>query len=200
MINILTTDSDCSLRCASGSLRRTFRMFAFLVLTVSSCSVAISQETRSTGNAAISRGVNGLIETGLERCAIRLNEIVKSELNNDDSYGFITQPSATPNKNGSTLITAEDFSDGSVVRTFHVVPDAGGGCSILAHLLFISSESCAKLRDVSFSEWKLYLDLGASTAYQQKVNPSSNSSVVLTRVDKGGCAASKVFTLNYLED
>lgn len=172
--------------------------FTFMLCAL--CVIGVSQYARAQSDSAISRGVNALIDSNLERCVNNLNANVKSQVNGDDQYGFLTHPSSTPNKNGSSLITAADFSDGTLIRTFHVVPDAGKGCSILVHISSILNEGCAKVRDSSFKDWKLTLDLGASTAYELREEQEYHNNVILTPTVGGGCVANKVFTLNYLRD
>jgi hypothetical protein len=174
-----------------------------VILTFVLCALCIAglrQDAKAQSDSAISRGVSALIDSKLERCVNNLNSNVKSQVNGDDQYGFLTHPSSTPNKNGSSLITAADFSDGTLIRTFHVVPDAGKGCSILVHISSILNDGCAKIRDASFKDWKLTLDLGASTAYELREEQEYHNNVILTPTAGGGCVANKVFTLNYLGD
>jgi hypothetical protein len=149
--------------------------------------------------SSLSPGVEALIDSGLERCINELNAMVRENTAKNDGYGYLTHPSATANKNGSSLITAADFSDGTMLNIFHVVPDAGNGCSLVATMSFIAKESCAKIRDKTFRDWRLNLDLGASTAYKHKTEETYHNSVILTPDSGGGCVATKVFTLNYLE-
>jgi hypothetical protein len=146
---------------------------------------------------SLSRGVRALVDGGLSRCVSELDALVKDQTNSDDAYGYVTHPSTTPNKDGSALITAADYSDGAVIRTFHVVPAAGGGCSILVNLTFVSTESCARVRDEGFAEWKFMLDLGSSTAYEAKADTDYHNTAVLTRTKGGGCAVTKILSFNY---
>lgn len=105
-------------------------------------------------------------------------------LYNKDDYAYLNVWNAKdPNAHLASTVTSKKFSDGAGVAVITTTPTVNGACDSNLVQIFSSTETCSKLRETIFKEWKFFNDLGGTPVYDDPT--SGNVSVVLAPNDSG---------------
>ena len=106
-----------------------------------------------------------------------------------DDFAYLnTWHKASPDKHMSLTTTAKPYSDGTSIAAIAASPTADGTCDTNFVQVFVINESCPKLRDTTFKEWKYYADLGGTPIYE---DPTSESVVASLASIQDGCLVVK---------
>ena len=146
----------------------------------------------------LSRGVAEMIADGAVPCAHALDLSIRDIYGDVNSYAFVTAIGNPPQQAGTSLITAIEYSDGNVVRNFYVTPDQSGGCTVQSTQVYVTDKNCAAVRDETFVEWKVLLDMGKTTAYER--DQDRRSTVMLMPHAAQGCTVVKSSNFNFSKE
>lgn len=134
------------------------------------------------------RSVEALKSLGVKKCASAISTMTKFIYDKDDFAYLNTWHKAGPDKHMSLTTTAKPFSDGTSIAAIAASPTSDGACDTNFVQIFVINESCPKLRDTTFKEWKYYADLGGTPTYE---DPTSESVVASLASFQGGCLVVK---------
>jgi hypothetical protein len=160
-----------------------------LVLLVFSAPFILAQDgdnKSKTGGDQTStpRSVVALKKVGIKTCAESAASIVHFLDESDEAaYLNLWQPTDT-DKHASLTVLGNSYSDSPMIAAIGVAPTKGDSCDALFTQVWLSKESCGKMRE-TFKEWKYYSDLGSFSVYEDPTSPSVN--MILVPVQNGGC-------------
>jgi hypothetical protein len=160
--------------------------------------VVIAAPNLQAAEPALSRGVAEMVADGAIPCARALDVAIKDTYGDVNGYAFVTAIGNPPDKAGTSLITAIEYSDGNVVRNFYVTPDQSGGCTVQSTQVYLTDKNCPAVRDETFKEWKVLLDMGKTTAYER--DQDRRSTVMLMPHPAQGCTIVKSSNFNFSKD
>jgi hypothetical protein len=102
-----------------------------------------------------------------------------------DSFSYVnTYNTKEIDRHALLMLTSKPYSDGTSVAAVTTSPTPAGTCDGTFVQVFMIAESCPKLRDTTFQQWKYYMDLGGVALYE---DPSSDSLVVALASVPSGC-------------
>jgi hypothetical protein len=130
------------------------------------------------------RSVEALKKLGVSTCAGAVSTITKFMYDEDDFAYLNTWNEDKTDRHTTLTVASKNYSDGSSVASIAVSPTTAGTCDANFTQLTMVKETCAKLRDTTFKEWKYYSDLGTNPMYE---DPTSDSVVVTLANTADGC-------------
>jgi hypothetical protein len=138
------------------------------------------------------RSVEMLKREGVKRCAPRHLAITEF-IHDSDNFAYFNQWNRNePDKHVVATLTTRSYEDGTGVSFMATTPTVQGGCDVTFTHVFYARESCGKLRDTTFKEWKYYSELGGRSMYE---DPTAQSvKVTLLPIDTA-CMVVKTGTL-----
>lgn len=143
------------------------------------------------------RSVEALKSLGVRSCANTISAMTKFMYDKDDfAYLNIWNKDAT-DKHMSSTLTSKPYAEGTSIATLAVASTSAGSCDANFVQLFVVKESCPKLRDTTFKDWKYYAELGETPMYE---DPTSPSVVVALASFQGGCLIVKTGVLFFPAD
>ncbi|MGA2333575.1 MAG: hypothetical protein ABSG75_17685 [Syntrophales bacterium] len=130
------------------------------------------------------RSVEALKSLGVRSCASAVRDMTKFMYDKDDFAYLNLWNKVAIDKHMSFTITSKPYADGKSIAALAVSPTPAGTCDINFVQFFATKESCPKLRDTTFKEWKYYADLGGTPMYEDSTFASSIVALVSA---EGGC-------------
>lgn len=134
------------------------------------------------------RAIDALLSLGFKTCANNASAVTKFLYDEDDFAYLNTWNQTDADKHTALTLTTKTYSDGASFATVATTPTPDGACDASFSQIFVLSESCAKLRDTTFKEWKFYGDLGGTPLYE---DPTSDSVVVGLATIQSNCLVIK---------
>lgn len=134
------------------------------------------------------RSVAALGKLGVSQCLGTIARMTKFMYDADDFSYLNTWHKDDPDSHMTMTLTGKPYSDGNSLATVATAPAADGSCDASFTQLFVFADSCAKLRDSTFKEWKYFSDLGEVPLYE---DPTSDSVVVALANLQSGCLVVK---------
>lgn len=132
--------------------------------------------------------VNFLKEKGFVSC-LTDHEAMEAFIDKDGGAAYLhLWNQVTPNNHMATSIISKQFKDGESIATITTSPTIEGGCDSTYTQAFTFTETCPKLRETVFKEWKFYENLGNTPTYEDPT--SSNVTVILIQAGNS-CLAIK---------
>jgi len=130
------------------------------------------------------RAVEALKSQGVRSCVSAISSVTKF-IYDEDNFAYLnTWNKESTDKHMSLTLTSKPYSDGTAVAAIAASPTPAGTCDTNFIQFFVVNESCPKMRDTTFKDWKYYADLGGTSMYE---DPTSDSVVVALASVKGGC-------------
>ena len=130
------------------------------------------------------RSITQLKTKGFTTCAGSQSTVTKWLYDKDDFAFFGLCNISKPDVHTATTLAAKRFSDTTSVSVISTSPTVNGACdSNFVHII-IAAESCPKLRDTTFKDWKFFTDLGGTPVYS---DPTSESVSVILVQNGEGC-------------
>lgn len=130
------------------------------------------------------RAVEALKKLGVRSCAGAVQTVTKFMYDEDDFAYLNTWNQDQTDRHTTLTVASKNYTDGSSVASIAVSPTTSGTCDANFTQLTMVKETCAKLRDTTFKEWKYYSDLGTNPMYE---DPTSDSVVVTLASTADGC-------------
>ena len=150
-------------------------IFFFLSVTL-----AFPQQTTPTF-----RSVEALKSLGVRQCLEAMNAVAEYVHETSEVAYINVWNKLAPDKHMTTTILSKSFADGTGLMTTAVSPTPAGNCDAHVVQIFPVTDSCAKVRETSFKEWKYFTDLGTTPSYD---DPTSDSvTAVFLSIQGGGC-------------
>jgi len=119
--------------------------------------------------------VEALQAKGVTHCVAAISNMTNFMYEKEDfAYLNFWDPENT-DKHGSLTMMAKQYEDGTSVATLTATPTVDSTCDVTFVQMFVVKQSCAKVRDTMFKDWKYYADLGSTPMYE---DPTSSSAVV----------------------
>lgn len=155
-----------------------YRIFAIIFVLVSSASVA-----PALAGEADYASISQLKAKGFMKCSGSQSTTTKFLYPKED-YAYINLWNAlNPDTHMATTVTSKKYSDGAGVSLITTTPTQSGECDSSMVQIFSSTDTCSKLRETVFKEWKYFNVLGEASVYDDPT--SDNVSVVLAPTDNG---------------
>jgi hypothetical protein len=152
---------------------------ALILLTNLSAPSAYSAEP-------LSRAVQQGYDKGFHDCARALDRLVKFIHQDDSKYANFGQWSENnTNERIFSTVTSEPNSEGSGITSFTAQKNTSGKCDVSVSQIIYTEDSCIKVRDEDFKDWKYYGDLGGSAILEDPT--STNDNVILTSLQGNKC-------------
>jgi hypothetical protein len=134
------------------------------------------------------RSVEALKSIGVNKCASAISAMTNFIYDRDDFAYLNAWHEASPDKHMSLTTTVKPHVDGTTIAAIAASPTANGTCDTHFVQVVVINESCPKLRDTAFKEWKYYADLGGSPTFE---DPTSESTFATLASIQGGCLVVK---------
>jgi hypothetical protein len=133
------------------------------------------------------RALADIHKAGFKDCIEPMARFVTFVHDDDDAYAYLgVWSQEKPNTEMATVLTSEGYTDGHSLATITAVKTANGACNVTLTQAFVTPEqTCPRVRDESFKEWKFYSELNGATLYEDPTTPNGN--VAMTPVGKTGC-------------
>ena len=169
----------------------------FLLFLIFTAPFALTQDDTSKSKQADTksqtpRAVVALEHQGIRTCAKSAASMLHFLDENDEAaYLNIWQPTETDKHALLTWLENSD-PDAPMIATAGLVPTKDDSCDVIFTQVFVSKESCGKMRE-TFNEWKYYADIGKFSMYEDPTTPSVN--MTLVPIQSGGCLIVKSGTL-----
>lgn len=130
------------------------------------------------------QAVEAAKQLGFRTCAKTVS-ILTDFIYGKDSFSYVnTYNTKEIDRHALLMLTSKPYSDGTSVAAVTTSPTPAGTCDGTFVQIFMIAESCPKLRDTTFQQWKYYMDLGGVALYE---DPSSDSLVVALASVPSGC-------------
>lgn len=148
-------------------------------------------------NEAEYRSIEALKAQGVNRCAGAMSTITKF-LYEVDNFAYLNQwNKGKPDQHSSQSLISKKYSDTVSISSITSSPTTDNSCDTNFTQVLVSSDSCAKLRDTLFKDWKYYHDLEGTAIYE---DPTTESvSLTLTAIENS-CLIVKTGLLFYPMD
>lgn len=135
--------------------------------------------------SGLSRAVQQGYDAGWHDCAAALDKFVRFVHENDQSYAMFGHWAAEhPDKRMFTTVTLGD----GAVTSFSASRNTDGTCDVAVTEVIVFNDTCKKIADDTFKDWKKSGDLGGATVYEDPTTSSAN--VFLTPL-AAGCLMTK---------
>lgn len=145
--------------------------------------IAAAQAAGSTLDA-----LQDLKKAGVTRCS-EATEKTLTYLDEEHQSAYLTQWNETAANEHSTLLTLARTYDDTTAMATVTVTKVASGCDVTFTQIFSLSESCAKLRDTSFKDWKFYHQLAGAALYEEQTSRNLTVSLV---PQPSGCMVTKM--------
>ena len=127
------------------------------------------------------RSVTALKTAGAKQCGQAL-QAMTGVLNSDDDYPYLnTWNQEDPNRHAVMTISTTAYADGSSIAAVGMSPTTAGSCDASFAQVFLLRETCARLRETSFKDWKHYADLGTTPLHEDPTSSSVVAAFVSTQ-------------------
>ncbi len=154
---------------------------------LSLCTVAPAQEPEKE-KAKDYRAIEALKGKGFTTCAGNASNVLKFLHKNDDFAYLNTWNVKGADTHAATVFTVKPYSDGHSYASLTTTLRPDGGCDAAFTQIFFFTETCPKLRDTTFKDWKFYMDLGGVPVYE---DPISTTVVIALAPAGTGCLVLK---------
>lgn len=143
------------------------------------------------------RAIDGLKGKGFKKCAGDASRLMKFVYDADDFAYLNFWHNSSPNGHSALTVMAKPYSDGPSVTAMTTSPTADGACDATLVQMFLVADSCPKLRETNFKDWKYYTNLGETPLYE---DPTTPSVVVALVPSQGSCMIVKTGILFFPAD
>jgi hypothetical protein len=158
-----------------------------LVSVVTAFALAASQACADP-TPAHTRAVQQGYDEGWHDCAPALDKVIKFIHPDDNAYAMFGHWSKdAPNTSMFTTLTKE----GQLVTTFSATKNTAGSCDVVVTQIGVSGDSCTKVHDDDFKDWKSYGDLDGSPIYEDPT--AANDLIILTPIAAGCLLTKQIF-------
>lgn len=172
--------------------------YLLIVLLCAICSVCEISTALSEEGVTTFRSIEALKSLGVRRCVAALTVMTTSLYEKEDVAYLNTWNKDDTDKHIVSSLTAKPYSDGTSIAALSASPTPSETCDTHFVQVFVLKDSCAKVRETAFKEWKYYSDLGSTPLYE---DPASSSVVAaLSAVQGGGCLVFKTGVLFFNVD
>ncbi len=137
----------------------------------------------------LSKAVQQGYDHGFHDCARALDFYVRF-VHKDDLYADLGQWATTlPNNKMFSSTTSAPFPGGNAITTFSASKNTAGKCDVTFTEVFYSQESCLKIRENTFKDWKYYRDLAGSAVLEDSTDVGDD--IILTNTPNNTCLVVK---------
>ena len=134
------------------------------------------------------RSLAALKAEGVTKCAGAMSAVTRF-LHAEDDFAYLnTWRTSNANDHIATTMTAKSYTDGQSLGFVAASPTVNGTCDTTFIQVFVFDDSCAKVRDTVFKEWRYYDDLGKNPLFKDPT--ADNVSLTLSAL-AGGCLGMK---------
>jgi len=179
-------------RAVSGAL-----ILFSVCLAAARAEPAAPPATKPADAAPDYRAIDGLKGRGFKKCAGDASRLIKFIYDSDDFAYLNFWHTSSPDGHSALTVTAKPYSDGPSMTALTTSPTADGTCDATLVQMFVVADSCAKLRETSFKDWKYYTSLGDAPLYE---DPTTPSVVVALVPSQGSCMIVKTGILFFPAD
>jgi hypothetical protein len=164
-----------------------FMTLAASLFVLSLCAGTSAQEPEAD-KAKEYRAVESLKSKGFKACADTATSVMKFLHKTDDFAYLNTWNVKEADTHAASVFTVKPYSDGNSYASMTAQVRADGGCDAAFTQIFYFAETCPKLRDTTFKDWKFYMDLGGVPVYE---DPTSTTVVIALAPAGNGCLVLK---------
>ena len=157
------------------------------ISVLSLCTAASAQEPAQEKPKDY-RAVEALKGKGFTSCAPTAATVLKFLHKNDDFAYLNTWNVKAADTHAATIFTVKPYTDGNSYASMTTTMRPDGGCDTGFTQIFFFTETCPKLRDTTFKDWKFYMDLGGVPVYE---DPTSTTVVIALAPAGNGCLVLK---------
>jgi hypothetical protein len=164
-------------------------VFVLSICVAASAQAPVAKETpKETSKEKEYRAIDALKAKGFNTCIDTASSVMKFLHKNDDFAFLNTWNVKSTDTHAASILTVKPYSDGNSYASVTVSPRADGGCDAGFTQIFFFTETCAKMRDTTFKDWKFYMDLGGVPVYE---DPTSKTVVIALAPTGNGCLVLK---------
>jgi hypothetical protein len=168
-------------------MKKSLLTLVVTIFILSLCVAAFAQEP-GQDKPKDYRAIEALKSKGFVACAGTASSVLKFLHKNDDfAYLNIWNVKAA-DTHAATIFTVKPYSDGHSYSSITTTVRPDGGCDAGFTQIFYFAETCPKLRDTTFKDWKFYMDLGGVPVYE---DPTSTTVVIALAPAGTGCLVLK---------
>ena len=125
--------------------------------------------------------VNRLRQKGFVSC-IDDHSTTVNFIDDKSAAGFLNLwNQMKPNSHIATTMLSKQYPDGESFATVSTSPTIEGGCDTTFIQIIAFKETCPKLRETTFKEWKFFENIGNTPVYEAPTSP--NVTVTLIPVE-----------------
>jgi len=150
----------------------TVAILFFTCLACAQSELTSAPEPTASADTADYRAIDGLKGRGFRKCAGDASKVIKSLYDSDDFAYLNFWNKYSPDEHSALTVTAKPYADGPSMTAMTTSPTADGSCDATLVQMLLVADSCPKLRDTSFKNWKYYTSLGDAPLYEDPTTPS----------------------------
>lgn len=134
------------------------------------------------------RPIEMLKSKGFQRCAGSIGPVTEF-IYGKDSFGFVNiwNP-AQADSRAAVTVTSRQYTDSRGISVITASPNVAGSCDSSFTQILLAEESCTKMRETTFKEWKFWEEVAGLPFYE---DPTSQNVVVALNPFKGACLVIK---------
>jgi len=144
----------------------------FVGLAAAQAEPAPEPETKPASATPDYRAIDGLKGRGFKKCASDASRLMKFVYDADDFAYLNFWNKSSPDGHSALTVTAKPYSDGPSVTAMTTSPTSDGACDATLVQMFLVADSCPKLRETTFKDWKYYTSLGDAPLYEDPTTPA----------------------------
>jgi hypothetical protein len=134
------------------------------------------------------RAVEMLKSKGFQRCAGSTGDVTEF-IYDKDKFGFVNMWNvAQTDRRSAMTVTSKQYSDGRAITVVSTAPNVAGSCDSSFTQVLVADESCTKVRETTFKDWKYWDEVDGLPFYE---DPTSKNVVVTLNPFKGACLVIK---------
>jgi hypothetical protein len=168
-------------------MKKALLILPALILALSVCATAEEPQPEKEISKDY-RAIEALKGKGFKTCADAALKVLKFMHKNDDFAYLNTWNVKASDIHASSIFTVKSYSDGPSYASLTTSLTPDNRCDASFTQLFYFSDTCPKLRDTTFKEWKFSMDLGGVPVYE---DPTSTSVVLTLAPMPNGCLVIK---------